>query len=330
MNTKKRNLHISIWLGLLSLRILSLLENHSFLDSLLTALPLYLTYVIVFYSASEIHKRIYKHQKYIKYAIFMLATISLGTALIKLISYSTQVFTENDSHIILDYFGFFRVLFFAFFGVIYQELIGKKRTEDKNKSLMLEKRETELLFLKSQMNPHFFFNTLNNIYGLAYQKEDSAPTAILKLSEAMRYIIYETQSDRVTLNKELQFINNYIKLERLRLLNKDNLNFQNEIGLHAGKIAPLILLPFIENCFKHSNIDESEQSEINISIWIENHYLHLSCGNTISKKANYKEGGIGTKNVTKRLKLLYGDNFSLEKEEDENNYFTLLRVPIEE
>lgn len=330
MNTKRTNIHISIWLGLFLLRILSLLENHSVLDSLLTALPLYLTYVITFYSASEIHRRIYHHQKYFVYAGLMLATILLGTVLIKLITHTTQVFIENDSQITLDYFGFFRVLLFAFFGIIYQELIGKKRIGDKNKSLILEKRETELLFLKSQMNPHFFFNTLNNIYGLAYKKEDSAPAAILKLSEAMRYIIYETQSDRVTLNKELQFIDNYIKLERLRLLNKDNLKFQNEVGLHAGKIAPLILLPFIENCFKHSNIDESEDGEINISIWLENNYLYLSCGNTVSKKANYKEGGIGTKNVLKRLDLLYGDRFSLEKEEDEKNYFILLRIPIEE
>lgn len=330
MDKKRTKIHISIWLGLFSLRILSLLENHSLLDSLLTALPLYLIYVIVFYSASEIHKRIFYHQKQIVYTTSMLATITIGILLIKLITFTTQILILDYSPMILEYFGFFRVLFFTFVGIIYQELIGKKRTEDKNKSLMLEKRETELLFLKSQMNPHFFFNTLNNIYGLAYQKEDSAPTAILKLSEAMRYIIYETQSERVTLNKELQFINNYIKLERLRLLNKNNLNFQNEVGLHTGKIAPLILLPFIENCFKHSNIDESEQSEINISIWIENHYLNLSCGNTISKKANYKEGGIGTKNVMKRLELLYGDNFSLEKEENENNYFIQLRIPVEE
>jgi len=330
MNTKRTKIHISIWLGLLLLRILSLLENHSILDSLLTALPLYLTYVIVFYSASEIHKRIYHRQKYIVYAAFMLTTILLGTVFIKLITYTTHLLINSDSPIILIYFGIFRVLFFTFFGIIYQELIGKKRTEDKNKSLILEKRETELQFLKSQLNPHFFFNTLNNIYGLAYKKEDGAPTAILKLSEAMRYIIYETQSERVTLNKELQFIDNYIKLERLRLLNNDNLNFQNEVGLHAGKIAPLILLPFIENCFKHSNIDESDESEINISIWVENRYLYLSCGNTLSKKANYKEGGIGTKNALKRLDLLYGDKYSLEKEEDEKNYFILLRVPIEE
>lgn len=330
MNTKRTKIHISIWLGLLLLRILSLLENHSILDSLLTALPLYLTYVIVFYSASEIHKRIDHQQKYIVYAAFMLATILLGTVFIKLITYTTHLLIKSDSPIILIYFGIFRVLFFTFFGIIYQELIGKKRTEDKNKSLILEKRETELQFLKSQMNPHFFFNTLNNIYGLAYQKEDSAPTAILKLSEAMRYIIYETQSERVTLNKELQFIDNYIKLERLRLLNNDHLKFQNEVGLYSGKIAPLILLPFIENCFKHSNIDESDESEINISIWVENRYLYLSCGNTVSKKANYKEGGIGTKNVMKRLDLLYGDQYSLEKEEDEKNYFILLRIPIEE
>jgi len=330
MNTKRTKIHISIWLGLLLLRILSLLENHSILDSLLTALPLYLTYAIVFYSASEIHKRIYHRQKYIVYTAFMLATILLGTVFIKLITYTTHLLIKSDSPIILIYFGIFRVLFFTFFGIIYQELIGKKRTEDKNKSLILEKRETELQFLKSQMNPHFFFNTLNNIYGLAYQKEDSAPTAILKLSEAMRYIIYETQSERVTLNKELQFIDNYIKLERLRLLNNDNLKFQNEVGLYSGKIAPLILLPFIENCFKHSNIDESDESEINISIWVENRYLYLSCGNTVSKKANYKEGGIGTKNALKRLDLLYGDQYSLEKEEDEKNYFILLRIPIEE
>jgi sensor histidine kinase YesM len=326
---KKINIHIFVWLGLFALRFFTLLENNTITASLITSLPLYTCYAAVFYSAAYVHKTFIEKKRYLLYALSLLVILGLGTIFIK-ISDRIILFLIEDFYVLdIASLGFFRVLFFAMFGILYQMILSKREADDKNKNLQLEKRETELQFLKSQMNPHFFFNTLNNIYGLTYQKDEKAPKAILKLSEAMRYVIYETQSDRVSLMKELQFINNYIELERLRLVHNDNLIYQNEVNWNSGQIAPMILLPFIENCFKHSNIDDDEDSEINISIWIENEKLHLSCGNTVSAKANYKEGGLGTVNVQKRLDLLYNENYSLHTESDEKSYYIHLQLPLE-
>jgi len=290
---------------------------------------IYMCYALVFYSASKIHQQFYENKRFLLYGLFLFVVLIFGTVLVRVIGRVSDFFIEGTYTFGIGNYAFFRVFFFMLFGVLYQLLLEHKKAEEKNKNLELEKRETELQFLKSQMNPHFFFNTLNNIYGLAYQKNDMTPKAILKLSEAMRYVIYETKSDQVSLMKELQFINNYIELERLRLVHKENLIYQNEVNWFGGKIAPLVLLPFVENCFKHSNIDEDEDSEINISIWIEDGVLHLSCGNTMSGKANYKEGGVGTSNVMKRLELLYGDKYSLHNESTSNSYFVLLKLPLE-
>lgn len=325
----KKYVHLFIWLGLFSLRFLALINDHSILLSIIISLSLYGSYALAFYTASSIHKKFYENRRFLLYTLLILLTWIGSTILLRIISRIIESIFQGEYPIGIAQFGLFRIMFFVLFGVLYQVMAGKKKTETRNQSLLLEKRETELLFLKSQMNPHFFFNTLNNIYGLAYRNEKSTPTAILKLSEAMRYIIYETQSEYVSLNKELNFIDNYIELERLRLINKHNLKFVNEAKYHHGKIAPLILLPFVENCFKHSNIDESTDSEINISIWIDENLLNLSCGNTISKKANHKEGGIGTQNVIKRLKLLYDNRYHLITESNDSSYFVHLTIPIE-
>ena len=326
---KKINIHIYVWLGLFALRFFALLENNSAALSFITSLPLYICYAGVFYASAYTHRKFFESKKYILYTLSLLITLAIGTVFVRISGRISNFFINDIFSFGTANFAFFRILFFAMFGILYQVLIGKKQADEKNKNLQLEKRETELQFLKSQMNPHFFFNTLNNIYGLTYQKDEKAPKAILKLSEAMRYVIYETKSDQVSLMKELQFINNYIELERLRLVHKNNLIYQNEVNWNSGKIAPMILLPFIENCFKHSNIDDDEDSEINISIWVEKDRLHLTCGNTISQKANYKEGGLGTVNVQKRLDLLYRDNYKLEKEADEKSYYIHLELPIE-
>jgi Putative regulator of cell autolysis len=296
---------------------------------MLTSLPLYTCYALVFYASAYIHKVFIEKKRYLLYALFMSIVLVLGTVFVRISDRIIDFLAQDFYMFGIASLGFYRILFVAMSGILYQVIMGKRESDDKNKNLQIEKRETELQFLKSQMNPHFFFNTLNNIYGLAYQKDDLAPKAILKLSETMRYIIYETNSDQVSLMKELQFINNYIELERLRLVQKDNLTYQNEVSWYSGKIAPLVLLPFIENCFKHSNIDDDENSEINISIWLENDRLHLSCGNTVSGKANYKEGGLGTENVQKRLDMLYGDQYSLKKETNEQFYYIHLELPIE-
>lgn len=185
--------------------------------------------------------------------------------------------------------------------------------EEKRKEIQNEKLSAELLFLKSQINPHFFFNTLNSIYYLAHTKSDQSPAAILKLSEIMRYIIYEAVKDRVPLSKEVDYIQNYIDLQRLRLNDNVAIEFVAHLGSKQSQISPMLLIPFVENAFKHG-IDYTQHTMVSISAIMEEDYrLHFSVKNPYiqQNRVNLVSSGVGLQNVKKRLELLYPGNFEL-------------------
>ncbi len=177
--------------------------------------------------------------------------------------------------------------------------------------------QTELRFLKSQINPHFLFNTLNNLYALTLKKSDQAPEIVLKLSEMMRYMLYECNEKRVLLRKEINYLNNYLDLERLRQGKQSNISLNVEGEIKDQLIAPLIFIPFLENSFKHglSNAIDKE-SFVNISIRVEKNQLRFFIENSKPSKAPLKDpnrpsGGIGLANVHRRLNLVYPNRYDL-------------------
>ena len=187
--------------------------------------------------------------------------------------------------------------------------MDKRRKEIENEKLL-----TELNLLKTQVNPHFFFNTLNNIYSLAIQKSERTPEAIVKLSQLMRYVIYDTDKDKVPLSKEIEYIRNYIELEKLRLRDDVEISFLVEGNVSDKLIEPLLLLPFIENAFKHG-IDHQKPCKIFIRISIQDSQLSLYVENPVPLKSDKKtpeKQGIGRYNAERRLQLLYGQNYKLE------------------
>lgn len=200
--------------------------------------------------------------------------------------------------------------------------------QKRHADLLYQKQQSELKLLKSQINPHFLFNTLNNIYSLVYQKSEKAPEAVMRLSEIMRYMIYETNTDFVELNKELNYIRSYIELMELRS-SKKNLVCFDIIGDPQEKyIAPMLLIPFIENAFKHCE-KNVEFPAINIKILINGDYLELNVKNLIKDKDKLDiidEGGIGLKNVTDRLKLIYPNKHILKIEKESRYFIVFLRV----
>jgi sensor histidine kinase YesM len=184
--------------------------------------------------------------------------------------------------------------------------------EKQRKEMENQKLGAELSLLKSQINPHFFFNTLNSIYSLAIIKSDKTPEAVIKLSEIMRYIIYDTERTVVPLSKEVEYIANYIELQRLRLTKQVHVDFTTKIGSEDSVIEPLLLLPFIENAFKHG-IDNETGGVITVSIVQEGNMLRLHVENPLLETGMRKIGpsGLGMSNTLKRLKLLYHDNYKL-------------------
>lgn len=193
------------------------------------------------------------------------------------------------------------------------------------------KNKAELNSLKNQINPHFLFNTLNSIYALAV-RDGSEITAdsILKLSGMMRYVVTETESNYVSLEKELVYIKNYIDLQRLRIDHRVQLKVEIEGDPIGKKIVPLILIPFVENAFKHG-VNPEKHSQIDIFITILDNKLNLKVSNlkTQNQLAHYEKSGHGTENVKSRLSLLYPENYQLNIFENEEVYQVDLTLNLE-
>lgn len=196
--------------------------------------------------------------------------------------------------------------------------------------LAQEKTNAELKFLKSQIQPHFFFNTLNTLYGLTLTNSKKAPELVLKLSDLMRYMLYETRADKVPLKKEVQYLKNYIELEKMRFGDRFNVQFIVNGALNGQQIPPMLLLPFVENAFKHSLTEGENSAFIAIDLTIDTYNLSFKVENTIAKnKHSIKEaGGIGLENVQKRLDLLFPKKHHLKILAEQDLYLISLRIPL--
>lgn len=216
---------------------------------------------------------------------------------------------------------FFTSMFLVFFSLGLRVLERQDEIENAGKELEREKLNSELAFLKNQISPHFFFNTLNNIYSLVSINPEDSQRAILKLSKLMRYLLYESEKGDVKLSSEIAFMNNYIDLMRLRMSDKVNLDFSFPENYEDIQIPPLLFISFIENAFKHG-ISYSGNSFVNISMEMTGKSLIFRCENSLIKNDNGNKdiGGIGLDNVKKRLNLLFPGRHNL-KITSENKVF---------
>jgi len=196
-------------------------------------------------------------------------------------------------------------------------------TEQKMMKAEAEKAQAELSFLKAQINPHFLFNTLNNIYALAVTDDKNTSASIMKLSNIMRYVTDEVTENVVSLQSEVDCINNYIDLQRLRLGKKTTLNFKITGAISDQKIAPLVLMTFIENVFKYG-VSKREESTIDMKLTIDGNRLRFFCQNQMFDNASSdnRQGGIGITNTRQRLNHLYPNRHRLDISK-ENNLFTV-------
>ena len=182
----------------------------------------------------------------------------------------------------------------------------------------------ELALLKSQVSPHFLFNTLNNVYSLAHLKSDDAPVAILKLSLLLRYMLYESDTPRVPLTREIEYLENYVDLQRLRLDEQLKVNFQVEGDCTGLLLEPMLLIPFVENAFKHG-ISYQHPAPIEMSLRVTNQQLFFRVRNrcfTAPGNAQTSAGGLGLPNIARRLALLYPNRHTLQTGK-EGDYFTI-------
>ena len=192
--------------------------------------------------------------------------------------------------------------------------------------------ENELKYLRSQIQPHFFFNTLNNLYSLTIDKSDKAPDLILKLSDLMKYFLYETGKEYQSLSNEIKHIKDYIDIEKLRYNEELKVSFNVRGAVKKTMIRPLLLIPLVENAFKHGARNSKKNSYITIDLKINSSEINFKVENSFSKSTKpikVQVGGIGLANIKKRLEINYGkENFSLNTFEEKNKYIAELIVKL--
>jgi len=204
-----------------------------------------------------------------------------------------------------------------------------KSRGDQKKLTALEKEnlEQQLEYLKYQINPHFFMNTLNNIHALVDIDPEKAKDTILELSKMMRFVLYEGDKRGVPLNREFDFIRNYVTLMRLRYTDKVKISVDLPTEAPDKLVPPLMLITFIENAFKHG-ISYQHESFIDVKVGIEHERLRFQCRNSKADKPNQEKGGVGLANVKQRLHLLYDNNFTLNIQDEPDIYNVELTIPL--
>ncbi|MGB0521373.1 MAG: sensor histidine kinase [Flammeovirgaceae bacterium] len=319
--------HTLFWLIYGSLMVLFFdnMPRHSTTEAIVkTGELMFFQMLLVYLNWFYLVPRLFANKQYWQYFIIVLV---LSVFAVALLMWIRNTFHHSPEHFIKRRVArkFIHKIFFhrssfewlslisvLFLSTAYQSIQIAHRKTTEAIETMNEKLATEMKFLKSQINPHFLFNALHNIYTLSFLKSDAAPDMILKLSDMLRYNIYDCSAEKVLLKKEVDYLNNFIDLHRL----KDNeLNIKVEIG-HIDeqvKVAPMLLIPFLENSFKHSKIEDTNAGWIRLKLFTDQYGIHFHISNSIPQMDFVKDaqGGIGLQNVKRRLELLYPNLYEL-------------------
>jgi len=225
-----------------------------------------------------------------------------------------------------DEFVVFSLLFFITMTIVFLRwILLQIRSIIKLKK---EKKEAELLHLKSQVNPHFFFNTLNNLYGLVEQDTDKAKQLILKLSDMMRYSIYDGQKEMVRLEEEIAYLKNYIELHKMRYHKKIDISFNTDIQKSNCQVLPLLFIILVENAFKHGVENLRQGAFVNMEMLAQEKRIYFRVENNYDPEHSTSSNGIGLKNLKRRLELVYSEKHKLSFSTKENIYQAELTINL--
>ncbi|WP_241507238.1 sensor histidine kinase [Aquimarina sediminis] len=275
-------------------------------------------------------------KKYVYYVLFLCLSLGVHYILrsgLNLLLVTEDIWPEVEGR--LDPFGFNHIVAVAI-GELY--VIGLTSAikftvdflivESKNRHLSELQYKTELKYLKAQIQPHFFFNTLNSLYALTIKKSSQAPNLVLKLSNFMRYVIYDTSQKKISLLQEIDHIDNYIEIEKMRYGDRVTSNVSINGNIDGVKVVPMLFLPFIENAFKHG-LKNNDRMELSISFErSQNELIFVSKNNYENQSNSEKHNGIGIKNVKRRLEILYPKKYTLNIAKENNEYSILLKIPV--
>jgi two-component system, LytTR family, sensor kinase len=325
--------HILIWAlliiphGFFSYPLLERFGATKYIANLLVTDGLLL--VIVYLNVFYLIQKFYKARQYLTYYFILIILIGIyiyaAIALEDFIMPRTRPGQAMFYAILVNFFNVARYCVIAFLFYDLQEKFDQGKQLDQIK---IEKVNTEINYLRAQINPHFLFNTLNNMYGLALEKSEKTPEVILKLSKIMDYMLFELDGTKVPLEKDIENLENYIELERIRQGNNAKIVFSMSGTMNNQMIEPLLLLPLVENAFKHGVNKIIEGAYLEIKLNVEGNGIRFEVTNNYRQSASEKQmhSSIGLTNLRKRLELFYPNHFTLTIKDDSANYHVMLTL----
>ena len=326
-------LQLLIWVAVLLLMFFSMLPMDGFQKSIIYTMVNAVSYAVIIYgNILFLYPVFYEKNKFIWYCILVIIAL-VGIGMLR--GYMTIILYQHFSIVkskpikLLNLFGYVPggILIYIL-SLVFRISIAYFTLKQQTEEIMLQKSQAELNLLKSQVQPHFLFNTLNNIYYKVYKVDPDAAGLIERLSEIMRYFVDESPKDMVSLTNEVAFIENYMALERIRIRYGVTINFEKSYNVDL-RIPPMLLMTFIENIFKHGIDKLSKQNQINISLIQQDSFLIFKTDNHLCNTgAEHDSTGFGIINLTKRLTMLYGSNFELMTENDGELFHAFLKIPL--
>lgn len=296
---------------------------------------IFLGTLILFGTINEwvIQKKFLKENKYGMFIVLSLFNIMAG-AFFNHILFDKLIDSLLPGYYFISYYEYADLLKFFFVYIFLLTLLGLswewfQFQEGKHLMTVLEKEKinAELKALTNQVNPHFLFNSLTVLYGLALKKSDDTADAILKLSNTLRYVIYESARGKVKLSSEINLIENYIELQKYRVRNSERISFQHDVKNSAIELEPMLLLPLVENSFKHGLMGDSTEGFVSMNLFSDENQITFSVVNNKGiAAANESQGGIGLKNIEERLRLIYKDRYSFTVEETDKLFTVNLKL----
>lgn len=285
--------------------------------------------VALFYANANLFvPRLVYRKKFVQYAVVLLLSLSVMLAFDALFF---SLFISGHPYRVWNFFAFhlpvfvFLILTSSALRVIRDRIEEAQRSKERE----TENLKTELSFLRSQVSPHFMFNVLNNMVALARKGSDALEPSLIKLSQLLRYMLYETDEDKVLLEKEIEYLQSYIDLQKQRFGKSVNIKTSFSLAESGHTIEPMLLIPFVENAFKHGT-GLPETGDIDVQLQVQNNELTFAVRNrfTEAERPKDKTSGIGLTNVKRRLNLLYAQNHSLQINNHNGWFSVLLRLNL--
>jgi sensor histidine kinase YesM len=328
-----RLLHLCVWLFIFALSWAAFIKMMPLGDSFFRAVLNTGLLAVLFYGTGMTYRYYYERRKYWQFGTGLVIVFAVVTIIRFYVNRQFSYLEDASLYYTPDAFSFFIGALVTNIGtllisLLYQLVRSRIRLKQRETALLAEQREAKIQFLRAQMNPHFLFNTLNNIYSLAVVKSEKTAPLVLRLSDLLRYVIYDAQQEKVPLAKEITILEEYIELFQLQYEEQKDITFTYQLPRKGYLIEPLLLIPLVENCFKHSDLAENENGYVHLELLIDEDEMMFSAKNSFNPFQSQKDeqGGVGLENIRRRLALQYPGHYQLIEEKSEDHFRIQLAI----